>query len=739
MKINQLSPSFGAMCCHSWTMRSVVLCAAVSVLIRWGQAQAATAAMSDDPAVRLLPFSDEHAVQVKGTVLNGNRQPVAGARVRIIAEPYEALSFFPKLVTQQLGSTITASDGGFSLSVPSVPTGTFAKRKVLVSAEGFGISVVDLDARPKYEGISIVLRPEQTIRGTVTTPDGKPADGVELRVMRITEARSDAQSRFSVTAAHSPQKKEYAILSATTDAHGDFVLRGFPSLPQETHVASVAKPNPTASAGPMLELEVQVDDPRFAPVERVNLFGGGRETEGLFVVPGDGTKKIYIQLAETRTVEGTVIRKDTKRSMANAWVGAAFNDLGFTGDVQPLARWAKTDADGFFRISGAKGKHLSIYVFPPDGEPYPAWVTESKPWPAGLKRQEIAIEVPRGLMLHGIVVDRDSKQPVPGAAVEYQVNRERRKRLDRGTAHAIYWAAEFRKHVTNKDGRFQIAIAAELGSLMVKAPTPDFVSHIRQWGHFQLNAPGGVWYSLEGYSVVDPQPDQPRIDVSIPLTPGVTCSGTTAGPQETRTGNVMIFRRVPQYSISNMAGMQVWPSISSNGSFELRGCDPDDPEPFYFLDADNQWGTTVVFDPRQKAARQSVTLVPCGAARVTFVDQDGKPWARVPVNTGPVNASMWLVFVEGKFNAKLPNHDHTHVRYPMGNVDWKRYSPATLVTDDQGTITFPTLIPGAPHRLFVRNPDAGIGKSDAAPYQEISVDVKAGQTVDLGNVVIRRH
>lgn len=569
--------------------------------------------------------------------------------------------------------------------------------------------------------------------------DGKPASGVVMRVMRLTEVRSDGQIPLSVSAAYAPRERDYCVLSAVSDKDGGFVLHGFPRLSHPSHGAASAKAGFGMSGENMVEIEIAVNDPRFAPIERVNHFGGGRESEGLFLVAGDGTKELNIQLAEARVLDGTVLAQDSRKPMANAWIGAVCSDLRFTGDLQPFARWTKTDSLGRFHVrGGARGKFYNVYVFPPDGEPYPAWVTQSEPWPAGAKQHEITVEMPRGLLLHGQVVERDSKQPVAGATVEYQVRREPPRHLSHDAALAIYWAAEYRLHSTDREGRFQIAVAAEPASLMVKTPIPGFVSRTVQWGDFQLNAPGGIWYALEGRAIIDPRPDQSRVDVTIPVTRGVKVAGVITGPGGKPVDDVMIFRHVPQHTISNQAAWASnWPELAARGTFELCGCDPDKSTPTYFLDVEHQWGATAEVGSRETTKPLAVALHPCGAARARFVDQNGKPWAKTQVGPSPLNASMWFLFAEGKFNPKVPNQDLTHLRYSMMSVDWKRYNPNALITDEQGNVTFPTLIPGAPYRLFVRNPNTGIGTNDPW-YQEVSIKVSSGQILDLGDVVVQR-
>lgn len=679
-------------------------------------------------------------MRITGMVTDANGHGLDGAGVRIIAEPNPSLSVFPKDVSRQLGVVAAAKDGAFTITVPALPLGNLAGIKAVASLQGYGLAVVGLDPLREAQQISLTLEPEQPIKGRVTLPDGKPAADVTVRVMRLTEVRTDGQIPMSTSAAYAPLEADFCVLLTVSDKDGRFVLHGFPRLPHTPPAAG------SSGAGfgrnsRNVEIEIAVNDPRFAPIERVNYFGGGRDSEGVFWVTGDAPEELDIRLAEGRMVDGAVLAQDSRKPIADAWVGMVFSDMNSTGDLQPFARWTRTNKEGRFHVRGGSGgKFCNAYVFPPDGVPYPAWVTESKTWHNGEKQREMTIEVPRGLLLHGQVIERESKQPVAGATVEYQVRRKATRHLNQNAILAIYWAAEYRMHRTDQDGRFQIAVIAAPASLMVKAPTSDFVSRLVQWGDFQLNAPGGVWYALEGLTSIDPKPSESRMDVTIPIVRGARVTGTLTGPDGKQVGDVMVFRNAPQHTISNQAGWSAnWPELAANGVFELHGCDTDGPMPAHFLDVEHQWGATVDVGSRQTGSKPlSVTMQPCGAARARLVDQNGKPWAKTQVGPAPLNISMWFLFAEGKFNPTTPNQDHIHARYPLMSADWKRHNPNALITDELGAVTFPTLIPGASYRLFVRNPGSGIRINDPW-YQEIRIKVLPGQIVDLGDVVVQRE
>ena len=69
----------------------------------------------------------------------------------------------------------------------------------------------------------------------------------------------------------------------------------------------------------------------------------------------------------------------------------------------------------------------------------------------------------------------------------------------------------------------------------------------------------------------------------------------------------------------------------------------------------------------------------------------------------------------------------------MEPLDRRRYG--TLRTGDTGRVTFPTLIPGAEHMLQLLDEDYG---PEQVKEKEICFTVQPGQTLDLGEITVKR-
>lgn len=699
-------------CCHI----AVALLSSTLLLI---VSQPIAGQESDDPGVIVPPVCADRTMRVMGIMFGANGMPLNGGQVMIIAEPISQLSVFPRLIPWKLGVAKTDAKGSFSTTVPMLSISHVQRYCAIGIADGHGVGVVELDPFAVRHEVTIRLDREQPVRGRLTGPEGKPAKGVYIALVRFAEVRSDGKPAVYVQLPPPARKSATWTLSATTDDDGAFVLHGIP----HTDAAKV-------------ELEFLIDDPRFAPVARNLRIGEGRERDGVFVVSSNSRQLIEMRLSEPRIVEGTVVCQDTGMALAGAWVGTVLSKWATPGDSQDLAIWEKTDGKGRFRTRcGPSGENLTVYVYPPTGVPYLAWSVGIKPWPVGKTKQEITIEVPRGILVHGKVLEDGTGKPVAAASVEYQICRERPKHLDRDTAVRLYWAAEYRRVNTDRDGSFQLAVAAEPGHLLVKAPSGDFVSRLVSHGELQFDSPGGFWYALEGLTKIEPSPGQAKLGLTIPITRGRRMSCRVVGPDGKADDQAFALRNTPRHSLNNQTLSAIWPDVVHKGAVEILGCDPAKPEPVYFLNSERQLGTTIALDARNsKGGDVEVKLQPCGGLRVRFVDETGKPWSNYSVGTGNPTMTLWFVFKEGQASPNYGSQDFVDVRYPMQALDWKRYG--SLRTNDNGVIIFPSLVADAPYKLYIRDLSQFMfGK----PIEtSIHVKVKVGETLDAGDVVVKR-
>ncbi len=111
--------------------------------------------------------------------------------------------------------------------------------------------------------------------------------------------------------------------------------------------------------------------------------------------------------------------------------------------------WTRTDADGRYRVSGHQtdGTYFTT-VYPSASSGYLDAKDIHQGWPAGAKFLEVNFALEKGRLVSGRVIDRDTKQPIAGAAVVYQPAPENSNNTDRH---------DFRNTVlTDPEGKFVI-------------------------------------------------------------------------------------------------------------------------------------------------------------------------------------------------------------------------------------------------------------------------------------------
>jgi hypothetical protein len=163
-----------------------------------------------------------------------------------------------------------------------------------------------------------------------------------------------------------------------------------------------------------------------------------------------------------------------------------------------------------------------------------------------------------------------------------------------------------------------------------------------------------------------------------------------------------------------------------DGRFELHGCDPEKTYPVCFFDAGNKAGATVELSGKQAGDEVTVKLAPCGQATTRLLDGDGKPmvgyplWFELVVTPGVSQYDFKKTYEKGELAADaeyIVNIDHLNYRN----------SP---VTDKEGRITFPALIPGATYRIVE------VGDRDDMVKGEFKAE--SGKTVKLPDVVRKK-
>ena len=655
------------------------------------------AARKDEPRPR--PAEDPASMmEVAGRVLDPDGKPVAGAKVAVLARtraPGRGGSFEDR---QVLGNGESDGAGGFRIRASRTSSSRYAEVKVLANAEGFGLGWSNLNADAESPAAEVRLRPEQVVRGRLVDAQGRPAAGVEVVVFSIS-VPTDLGTSADIflpepLAGLTPWPKPPA-----TDAQGRFTLRGL---------------------GRGLAAGLVPRDPRFAG-------------QHLFVTADDPgpTKEFAATLGASKLIEGRVTYADTGKPVPHAVLNVAASEREF-GSMYTTKFLA--DAEGRFRLNPSNGNYFRVSAYAPPGEPYVV-PQRAIDWPAGAATQTLDLALPRGELIVGTVTEEGTGRPVAGASVEYWP----RNRPDRpGTEILSGWQAAV---PTGPDGRYAIAVTPDArpdgrvsGTLLVYGPSLDYV--YREIGEERLHGdrPGGRRHYAHAILPYAVEAGAGPLTLDASLKPGVTLKGTAVDPDGRPVAAAEVSTRLAIYPL-----VGTWSGHSTipvrDGAFELHGLDPDQTATCVFLDAPRGLGVAEDFSGKSATAGPvTVRLQPCGSARIRLVAPDGHPIAGRELRA---SLGLHLVVRPGRTrNDQTPQgrDELTADEDFVANIDRLHYWNGPK-SDADGRIALPFLVPGAPYRL-IDNETIGVVNQGSQVWRDFTV--KPGETVDLGDVVIRK-
>jgi hypothetical protein len=614
---------------------------------------------------------------IRGRVLDPNGNPVADARVLALTLEEDWVK-----KTWQYGGEGSLrleakdrargdGDGRFRVRLPR-PTDEEPRFPgvIVVRAPGFGLGLYAARKEAEKGEVTIRLPREQVLRGRLVDLQGAPAAGVTLYVAGVEEAHGNGDG-VEVLPPNKPLPEWFAPLR--TDAQGRFEVRGF-------------------GGNQLVALEVRAD--RFRP-----------EQVKLWKTDADRRREVVHALEPARSLRGRVRYGDTGKPVAGA-------------EVVALGQRVRTDKEGRFRLNTfrdpehAYGSDL-VTVLPPAGEPYVGrnrYPTKDRNAARG---QELDFELPRGVLVHGKVVEEGTAKPVRGGAVCYlcpkaPVSDPSKGGLAIGLANRVPVAA---------DGTFSVVVLPGPGTLLVNAASPDYV--LREVSQNKLCGAGqdGAPLYLHGILPTDFKAGSGPQEVTVRLRHGVPVRGNLVGPdgQPVKRAQMLTRLTMNHYDL----GFADKHSTQVDGpTFVLNACDPDEAYPVVFLDEKNRWGARVEVSGKQAGKPLTVRLERCGSAVLRFVNEDGesveghRPQVEIVLRPGRSRFDPKAI-AQGKLGA-----DAVHLMNTYSNsFPWDEYR-----TDARGRITLSALVPGVTHRVRdPRAPDAILREFTVRPGERLYV------------------
>ena len=637
---------------------------------------------------------------VVGRVLDPQGKPVPGATVMASARakfsgPATGLEDRAAAVIAHANADAT---GGFVLDAPRTSSSRDDECMAIALAPGYGAGWVHVDPDVDRPESDISLQPEQLVQGRLLDLTGRPVQGVVVSVAMIhrplvADAGPPILGRF---ASEGPvflwdHINDFPAWPkpATTDADGRFTVHGI---------------------GRGLDVRLVIIDPRFA-----------RQMIDVVTDDAPGAKVVSSSLQPAQIIIGRVTYADTGRAVPHARIAVTSTGEGQQGS---RSNAFETDADGRFRANPCARRRVFRHRHTLPMASSTSRSAKRIDWPKGAIEQSLDLVLPRGIVIRGKVTDEGSGRPVASASVVFKPHRRAAAEATDQDSHA-YTAA---------DGSFELAAPTAAGHLAVLAPTEEYV--LREIGNreFALGLPGGRPVYSHCFVACDPRPDGSALEVNVALRRGLTVVGRIIGPDEKPVREAWIIGRAALGR--GASAWRAWQGYyhrnATNGRFELQGLDPEKALPTYFLDPMRRLGATAHLTGRSSAGGPiTIRLEPCGRATARLVDPRGQPIAgyreefliSMIISPGPSSTSR-----NPADAGLLANVGDLLVR-----IDPINYAKPPI-SDPQGRITFPALIPGATYRIADRTT---IASASGTPRRK-DFTVKPGETLDLGDILIEK-
>jgi RNA polymerase sigma factor (sigma-70 family) len=613
---------------------------------------------------------------VSGRVLDPAGKPAAGAQVAVVMVGlYEPGAEGKAADLNRLQEAKADDDGRFRLRAARPAGVRDPMTWVVAAAPGFGFGWSYVPGGEATADVAIRLRPERTLRGRVLDVEGQPVAGARVHV-----ARADLPGEASYV--NGASNEVAWPKPVTTGADGRFTLRG---------------------VGRDVAVMLDVTHEHFAP-------------ETLDVEAGDKARAddIPVVLTPARTLSGRVFAAETGKPVA----GVRLHFQGYARDFSRASGgvMARTDEEGRFSVRPYRSEAYATYVEPPSGRPY-LGVQRRVDWPRGVVKHEVTFELSPGVVVGGTVVDEDGGKPIAFATVGYRAAAGNPK-INSGV---VSGGGGVR---TAADGTFRLTVIPGAGYLLVEAPAPDYVRR-------ELYSPAGYGGLAEeakgarvspaGFARVDLKVGAKPDDVTIKLRRGATIEGKLVDPDGKP---VLVARMVSALNVHPGSHQLDFsrPGEVRDGTFRLRGCDPEKTYSVLFFDSEKELGAAVEL----KAGKEPVTvrLAPCGSATGRLIRRDGTPLKGFPQ---PLQyLPLEVIVTPGTPRHFAPEKAGVFAdAVPLNFLDPMRYNDRH--TDDKGQIAFPALIPGATYRIT-----GGYDPKEGFRFKDFKVE--AGQRLDLGDL-----
>ena len=342
---------------------------------------------------------------------------------------------------------------------------------------------------------------------------------------------------------------------------------------------------------------------------------------------------------------------------------------------------------------------------------------EKLKWENADATRNVDIQLPRVTLVKGRVIEKGTGNPVSDATITFETSgRSVPKNAITG------WLATQK---TDADGKFTYAVSPGRGTLVVRKKDSNYVLQTMESRMMTRGKPGGTRFYANAFHTMDVEKGTDSIEAEIEVLPGKTVSGVIVDEDGKSIDEAIVITRLKSWDLGG--GWRGNPNPTTGGKFELTGLEPGETYKVHFLDTRQKLGTTIELKSTDEDVK--VVLQPCGSAKATYVvEDDDNRKKMIAMKRPPLSFVLLPGVAKYDFDArsagKLAADEDFNMTFDRVNYESfdKKVSPSL---DDELSITYPALIPGATYRIPTTF-DQSWG------YKEFVA--KSGETLDLGEI-----
>ncbi len=703
---------------------SLLTVAASGALVRWhGQVGGLPAVKDDDKPKAAYPKREpEKITEIQGRVVDPDDKPVKGARLYWPQFSKDLPKAEKRLEWVERGRS--DDDGRFRIPLATGDDLPDSLRQLVVTADGYGLTWVELPDAKSSANVVVRMRKDVVIQGRILSLEGRPLAGVRVRVERLEEMpkgrlddylayweRDWNKANQLKTRSFQLSSKQSMLPPVVTDRKGCFQLSGVGSeriVHLAIHGEGIAHAALRVVARPSFDPSALNQSARKSQgaMMRASISGPAP------VLYGPTFDHVAVP---ARIVEGVVREAGSGKLVPGVRIhGHIQGNAGY-----PSNSVAITDKEGRYRLEGLPKIPKALLILEAKPLPDSPWLLSVQAKEAdageGLQPARVDFTLGRGVVLKGRVIDRGTgKGVVSFVSFVYLPDNKYAGKPGYPGLVGLF-------HRTDESGRFRLKVVPGTGVLEAAAEGASnpfkparfdaedrkHITFAEDGDYRSFNGGPGFFNEMNAVKWLDLDPEAAVVVQNLYLERGATARVRLQDPQGNPLSGVIV-SGIDALSIKHIHNAYVAPKAECT----IVGLEPSRPRQVVFYHAEHRLAGTLVVRGDEKDPL-TVRLAPTGAVTGRLRKADGEPiqGAEIEIAAGGPRPFSSLTCL------------YLHLRHTR--------LPAR--TDKEGRFRLEGVVPGEKFSLVIRRRGVFLNGG----LRTIQIQVKAGETLDLGDISIK--